>query len=37
MAERPNQNWEGRNIDARGPKFRIDSANPQMGSNGSEV
>ena len=37
MAERQNQNWEGRTIDSRGPSFRIDVANPQMGSDGSNV
>jgi hypothetical protein len=30
-------NWEGRNIQSFGPKFRIDLANPQMGFNGSDV
>lgn len=37
MAERPNQNWEARHIDSRGPNFRIDVKNPQMGSNGPDV
>lgn len=32
-----NQNWEARHIDSRGPNFRIDVKNPQMGNNGSEV
>lgn len=30
-------NWEGRSIFSLGPKFRIDTANPQMGFNGSDV
>ena len=34
MAEKPNQNWEQRVIDSRGPKFRIDVNNPQMGADG---
>jgi hypothetical protein len=37
MAERPNQNWEARDIWSLGPKFRIDLNNPQMGSNGTNV
>ena len=37
MAERPNQNWEGRDIDSRGPKFRIDTNNPQMGDAGKNA
>jgi hypothetical protein len=39
MAQRPfeNQNWQGRNFNSFGPKFRIDMANPQMGLNGSDV
>ena len=37
MAERPNQNWESRCIDTRGPYFRIDTKNPQMGSDGTDV
>lgn len=37
MAERPNQNWESRDIFSLGPKYRIDVNNPQMGGNGSEV
>lgn len=37
MAERPNQNWEPRCIDTRGPYFRIDTKNPQMGSDGTDV
>ena len=39
MAQRPfeNQNWQGRNFQSFGPKFRIDMCNPQMGLNGSEV
>jgi hypothetical protein len=37
MAERPNQNWQGRNFLSLGPKFRIDTNNPQMGSNGTNV
>ena len=34
MAEKSNQNWEQRVIDSRGPKFRIDVNNPQMGADG---
>ena len=34
MAEKPNQNWEQRIIDSRGPKFRLDVNNPQMGADG---
>jgi len=37
MAERPNQNWEARDIWSLGPKFRIDVNNPQMGYNGTNV
>ncbi len=37
MAERPNQNWEARDILSLGPKFRIDINNPQMGCNGTNV
>ena len=37
MATRPNENWEARTIDSRSPKFRIDVANPEMGSNGADV
>jgi hypothetical protein len=37
MAERPNQNWEARQIDSRGPSFRIDVKNPQMGFNGPDL
>lgn len=39
MAQRPlkNQNWQGRNFNSCGPKFRIDMCNPQMGYNGSDV
>ena len=31
------QNWAARDIDSRGPKFRIDTNNPQMGSDGANV
>ena len=31
------KNWAARDIDSRGPKFRIDTNNPQMGSDGSNV
>jgi len=31
------QNWQQRNIESFGPKFRIDMCNPQMGLNGTEV
>ena len=34
---RPNENWEGRDVISFGPKFRIDTANPQMGDGGSVV
>ncbi len=34
MAEKPNQNWERRVIDSRGPKYRLDVNNPQMGADG---
>ena len=34
---RPNENWEGREFISLGPKFRIDTANPQMGDDGSVV
>ena len=34
MAEKPNQNWEQRVIDSRGPKYRLDVNNPQMGADG---
>ena len=34
MAEKPNQNWEQRVVDSRGPKFRLDVNNPQMGADG---
>ena len=37
MAEKSNQNWEQRIIDSRGPKFRLDVNNPQMGENGTNV
>lgn len=37
MAEKPNQNWEQRVVDSRGPKFRLDVNNPQMGADGSNV
>lgn len=37
MATRPNQNWEARQLDSRGPQFRIDVKNPQMGFNGSDL
>ena len=35
MAERPNQNHEQRDILSLGPKFRIDTNNPQMGERGT--
>jgi hypothetical protein len=34
MAERPDQNWEARDIWSM-PNFRIDTGNPQMGYNGT--
>ena len=37
MAEKPNQNWEQRVVDSRGPKFRLDVNNPQMGADGANV
>jgi hypothetical protein len=39
MAERPaeKQNWQQRQYISFGPHFRIDTANPQMGLNGSIV
>ena len=37
MAEKPNQNWEQRVVDSRGPKFRLDVNNPQMGADGQNV
>ena len=32
-----NYNWEARDILSLGPKFRIDTNNPQIGANGSDV
>jgi len=32
-----NQNWERRDISSYGPKFRIDTNNPQMGGDGTNV
>jgi hypothetical protein len=37
MAERPNQNIYKRQLISFNPNFRIDTANPQMGSSGSDV
>ena len=37
MAKRSNENWEQRVIDSRGPKYRLDVNNPQMGSDGANV
>jgi len=39
MAERPfdKQNWQRRKFTSFNPNFRIDSTNPQMGCNGSDV
>ena len=37
MSRRRNENWEARTIDSRGPKFRIDVANPEMGAEGADV
>ena len=34
MAEKANKNWERRDIDSRGSKFRIDVNNPQIGARG---
>ena len=34
MADKPDQNWERRDIDSRGSKFRIDVNNPQTGARG---
>ena len=33
----PEKNWEGRDIDSRGPKFRIDVNNPEMGDAGKNA
>lgn len=33
----PQQNWEARQIDSRGPNFRIDVKNPQVGFNGADL
>lgn len=39
MAQRPisNQKWQERSVVSCGPRFRIDTANPQMGLNGADV
>ena len=37
MAERKNQNWEGRVVDSYGPKYSLDVNNPQMGEKGANV
>jgi len=37
MAERKNQNWEGRVADTYGPKYSLDINNPQMGEKGTNV
>jgi len=37
MAEKQNQNWEQRVVDSRGPKFRLDVNNPQMGADGANT
>jgi uncharacterized protein (DUF2345 family) len=37
MAERPNQNIYKRQLISFNPNFRIDTANPQMGSSGTDV
>ena len=37
MAERKNQNWEGRVADTYGPKYSLDVNNPQMGEKGTNV
>ena len=37
MAERQNQNWEGRAVDSYGPKYSLDVNNPQMGEKGANV
>ena len=37
MAERPDQNWEARDLDSRGPKYRVDINNPQMGDAGKNA
>jgi hypothetical protein len=39
MTERPfdKQNWQQRNLEGFGPKFRIDMCNPQMGLDGTDV
>ena len=35
MADKPDQNWERRDIDSRGSKFSIDVNNPQTGARGA--
>ena len=35
MADKPDQNWERRDVDSRGSKFRIDVNNPQTGARGA--
>jgi hypothetical protein len=37
MAERPNQNIYKRQLISFNPNFRIDTANPQMGSSGTDI
>jgi len=37
MATKPDQNWERRDIDSRGSKFRIDVNNPQVGDRGANA
>lgn len=37
MADKPDQNWEARDIDSRGSKFRIDVNNPQEGTDGANA
>ena len=37
MGERTNQNWEPRYSDSKGPKYRLDTNNPQMGTDGTQV
>lgn len=37
MGERADQNWEARYCESKGPKYRLDLNNPQMGTDGQQV
>ena len=37
MAERPNQNWNNRQVESLGANFRRDTNNPTMGCGGADV